>query len=99
MKSTGSQQDVLEIVLLEFATFVEPYEPYSLFLKKSTLWHALSNRVDISDTLMYVYEMLGAELLSNLYDRLGRLLMDTERPTSWQVSSTSYLYTYQHISH
>lgn len=42
-------------------------------------------RVDISDTLMYVYEMLGAELLSNLYDKLGRLLTDVEQPASWQV--------------
>lgn len=42
-------------------------------------------RVDISDTLMYVYEMLGAELLSNLYDKLGRLLTNAEQPTSWQV--------------
>lgn len=46
----------------------------------------LSFRVDISDTIMYVYEMLGAELLSNLYDKLGRLLTNTEQPTSWQVS-------------
>lgn len=44
-----------------------------------------SFRVDISDTLMYVYEMLGAELLSNLYDKLGRLLTDVEQPASWQV--------------
>lgn len=42
-------------------------------------------RVDISDTLMYVYEMLGAELLSNLYDKLGRLLTSSEEPYSWQV--------------
>lgn len=42
-------------------------------------------RVDISDTLMYVYEMLGAELLSNLYDKLGRQLTNTEQPMSWQV--------------
>lgn len=42
-------------------------------------------RVDISDTLMYVYEMLGAELLSNLYDKLGRLLTNVEQPASWQV--------------
>ncbi|KAF6109196.1 importin 13 [Phyllostomus discolor] len=41
-------------------------------------------RVDISDTLMYVYEMLGAELLSNLYDKLGRLLTSSEEPYSWQ---------------
>lgn len=49
----------------------------------------LSIRVDISDTLMYVYEMLGAELLSNLYDKLGRLLTNPEEPTSWQVSDTN----------
>lgn len=48
----------------------------------------LSFRVDISDTLMYVYEMLGAELLSNLYDKLGRLLTNAEQPTSWQVGET-----------
>lgn len=42
-------------------------------------------RVDISDTLMYVYEMLGAELLSSLYDKLGRLLTSSEEPYSWQV--------------
>lgn len=34
---------------------------------------------------MYVYEMLGAELLSNLYDKLGRLLTSSEEPYSWQV--------------
>jgi len=45
----------------------------------------MSFRVDISDTLMYVYEMLGAELLSNLYDKLGGLLTNAEQPTSWQV--------------
>lgn len=50
--------------------------------------HCLSFRVDISDTLMYVYEMLGAELLSNLYDKLGRLLTNAEQPTSWQVGET-----------
>lgn len=44
-------------------------------------------RVDISDTLMYVYEMLGAELLSNLYDRLGRQLMDPQLSAVWQVMS------------
>ncbi|KPP71304.1 importin-13-like [Scleropages formosus] len=41
-------------------------------------------RVDISDTLMYVYEMLGAELLSSLYDKLGRVLTNAEQPTPWQ---------------
>lgn len=46
-----------------------------------------SFRVDISDTLMYVYEMLGAELLSNLYDRLGRQLMDPQQSSVWQVMS------------
>lgn len=44
-------------------------------------------RVDISDTLMYVYEMLGAELLSNLYDRLGQQLMDPQLSAVWQVMS------------
>lgn len=34
---------------------------------------------------MYVYEMLGAELLSNLYDKLGRVLTSSEEPYSWQV--------------
>ncbi|CAL8280814.1 unnamed protein product [Lota lota] len=41
-------------------------------------------RVDISDTLMYVYEMLGAELLSNLYERLGRLVLSPEQAAAWQ---------------
>ncbi|XP_031419129.1 importin-13-like [Clupea harengus] len=41
-------------------------------------------RVDISDTLMYVYDLLGPELLRNLYDRLGRLLTDTGRTAAWQ---------------
>lgn len=35
---------------------------------------------------MYVYEMLGAELLSNLYDRLGRQLMDPQQSAIWQVT-------------
>lgn len=34
---------------------------------------------------MYVYEMLGVELLSNLYDRLGRQLMDPQLSAVWQV--------------
>uniref|UniRef100_A0A4W5M675 Importin-13 n=1 Tax=Hucho hucho TaxID=62062 RepID=A0A4W5M675_9TELE len=54
-------------------------------------------RVDISDTLMYVYEILGAELLSNLYDRLGRLLMDTERPAAWQ-DTEALLFGFQAIA-
>nr|XP_055058873.1 importin-13 [Misgurnus anguillicaudatus]XP_055058875.1 importin-13 [Misgurnus anguillicaudatus] len=41
-------------------------------------------RVDISDTLMYVYELLGPELLRNLYDKLGALLTDTAHPSQWQ---------------
>ncbi|XP_052404857.1 importin-13 isoform X1 [Carassius gibelio] len=41
-------------------------------------------RVDISDTLMYVYELLGPELLRNLYDKLGSLLTDSTQPSSWQ---------------
>uniref|UniRef100_A0A8C6PHE1 Importin 13 n=1 Tax=Nothobranchius furzeri TaxID=105023 RepID=A0A8C6PHE1_NOTFU len=54
-------------------------------------------RVDISDTLMYVYEMLGAELLSNLYDKLGRLLTNTEQLTSWQHTE-ALLYGFQSIA-
>ncbi|XP_041967527.1 importin-13 isoform X2 [Alosa sapidissima] len=54
-------------------------------------------RVDISDTLMYVYEMLGAELLSNLYDKLGRLLTNPEHPTSWQHTE-ALLYGFQSIA-
>ncbi|GAB1288815.1 Importin-13 [Apodemus speciosus] len=48
-------------------------------------------RVDISDTLMYVYEMLGAELLSSLYDKLGRLLTSSEEPYSWQRALSEWL--------
>uniref|UniRef100_A0AAX7V3U3 Importin-13 n=1 Tax=Astatotilapia calliptera TaxID=8154 RepID=A0AAX7V3U3_ASTCA len=54
-------------------------------------------RVDISDTLMYVYEMLGSELLSNLYDKLGRLLTNAEQPTSWQHTE-ALLYGFQSIA-
>ncbi|KAG7228953.1 hypothetical protein INR49_008731 [Caranx melampygus] len=54
-------------------------------------------RVDISDTLMYVYEMLGAELLSNLYDKLGRLLTNAEQPMSWQHTE-ALLYGFQSIA-
>uniref|UniRef100_A0A6I8S4L0 Importin-13 n=1 Tax=Xenopus tropicalis TaxID=8364 RepID=A0A6I8S4L0_XENTR len=54
-------------------------------------------RVDISDTLMYVYEMLGAELLSNLYDKLGRLLTSSDQSTSWQHTE-ALLYGFQSIA-
>uniref|UniRef100_A0A8I3Q4Y6 Importin-13 n=1 Tax=Canis lupus familiaris TaxID=9615 RepID=A0A8I3Q4Y6_CANLF len=54
-------------------------------------------RVDISDTLMYVYEMLGAELLSNLYEKLGRLLTSSEEPYSWQHTE-ALLYGFQSIA-
>uniref|UniRef100_A0A8D1ITB0 Importin-13 n=1 Tax=Sus scrofa TaxID=9823 RepID=A0A8D1ITB0_PIG len=54
-------------------------------------------RVDISDTLMYVYEMLGAELLSSLYDKLGRLLTSSEEPYSWQHTE-ALLYGFQSIA-
>ncbi|XP_069794813.1 importin-13 isoform X3 [Narcine bancroftii] len=54
-------------------------------------------RVDISDTLMYVYEMLGAGLLSNLYDKLGRLLTNAEQPTSWQHIEAC-LYGFQSVA-
>ncbi|KAM9845378.1 importin-13-like [Aulostomus maculatus] len=53
-------------------------------------------RVDISDTLMYVYEMLGAELLSNLYDRLGRQLMDPQQAI-WQ-DTEALLFGFQSIA-
>ncbi|XP_070774312.1 importin-13-like [Enoplosus armatus] len=53
-------------------------------------------RVDISDTLMYVYEMLGAELLSNLYDRLGRQLMDPQQ-SAWQ-DTEALLFGFQSIA-
>lgn len=55
--------------------------------QKQTFLYVLLCRVDISDTLMYVYEMLGAELLSSLYDRLGRQLMDPQLSAVWQVMS------------
>uniref|UniRef100_A0A3P8RRI9 Importin-13 n=1 Tax=Amphiprion percula TaxID=161767 RepID=A0A3P8RRI9_AMPPE len=54
-------------------------------------------RVDISDTLMYVYEMLGAELLSNLYDRLGRQLMDPQQSVVWQ-DTEALLFGFQSIA-
>uniref|UniRef100_A0A8C9WGE6 Importin-13 n=1 Tax=Scleropages formosus TaxID=113540 RepID=A0A8C9WGE6_SCLFO len=54
-------------------------------------------RVDISDTLMYVYEMLGAELLSSLYDKLGRVLTNAEQPTPWQHTE-ALLYGLQSIA-
>ncbi|KAG7227279.1 hypothetical protein INR49_000283 [Caranx melampygus] len=54
-------------------------------------------RVDISDTLMYVYEMLGAELLSNLYDRLGRHLMDPQQSAVWQ-DTEALLFGFQSIA-
>ncbi|MBN3302222.1 IPO13 protein, partial [Amia calva] len=54
-------------------------------------------RVDISDTLMYVFEMLGVELLSNLYDKLGRLLTNTDQPASWQHTE-ALLYGFQSIA-
>lgn len=63
----------------------DPLTRGSLFLSHAPIMFCRSFRVDISDTLMYVYEMLGAELLSNLYDKLGRLLTNVEQPASWQV--------------
>lgn len=43
---------------------------------------------------MYVYEMLGVELLSNLYDRLGRQLMDPQLSAVWQVGGHRYCDTF-----
>ncbi|XP_072220397.1 importin-13-like [Leuresthes tenuis] len=54
-------------------------------------------RVDISDTLMYVYEMLGAELLSSLYERLGRQLMDPQQSVVWQ-DTEALLFGFQSIA-
>ncbi|XP_072297244.1 importin-13-like [Eucyclogobius newberryi] len=54
-------------------------------------------RVDISDSLMYVYEMLGAELLSNLYDRLGSQLMDPQQYAEWQETE-ALLFGFQSIA-
>ncbi|XP_068197386.1 importin-13-like [Antennarius striatus] len=54
-------------------------------------------RMDISDTLMYVYEMLGAELLSGLYDRLGRQLMDPQQSSVWQ-DTEALLFGFQSIA-
>uniref|UniRef100_A0A3B4A1Q6 Importin-13 n=1 Tax=Periophthalmus magnuspinnatus TaxID=409849 RepID=A0A3B4A1Q6_9GOBI len=53
--------------------------------------------VDISDTLMYVYEMLGAELLSNLYDRLGAQLVDPQQSAEWQETE-ALLFGFQAIA-
>ncbi|XP_024129202.1 importin-13 [Oryzias melastigma] len=54
-------------------------------------------RVDISDTLMYVYEILGSELLSNLYDGLGRQLMDPQQSGVWQ-DTEALLFGFQSIA-
>ncbi|XP_030630632.1 importin-13 [Chanos chanos] len=54
-------------------------------------------RVDISDTLMYVYELLGPELLRSLYEKLGRLLTDTALTPSWQDIET-LLFGFQSIA-
>ncbi|XP_061150833.1 importin-13-like isoform X1 [Syngnathus typhle] len=54
-------------------------------------------RVDISDTLMYVYEMLGGELLSELYERLGRQLTEPQRSAHWQETE-ALLFGFQSIA-
>ncbi|XP_060784754.1 importin-13 isoform X2 [Neoarius graeffei] len=54
-------------------------------------------RVDISDTLMCVYELLGPELLRKLYDKLGVLLTDTTHASSWQDIET-LLFGFQSIA-
>uniref|UniRef100_A0A8C4WSP5 Importin-13 n=1 Tax=Eptatretus burgeri TaxID=7764 RepID=A0A8C4WSP5_EPTBU len=54
-------------------------------------------RVDISDTLMYVCEILGPELLGNWYDKLGRLLTAPTQPTAWQQTE-AILYGFQSIA-
>ncbi|XP_061549556.1 importin-13-like [Phycodurus eques] len=54
-------------------------------------------RVDIADTLMYVYETLGAELLSKLYERLGGQLMDPQQAAEWQQTE-ALLFGFQSIA-
>ncbi|XP_061652611.1 importin-13-like isoform X2 [Phyllopteryx taeniolatus] len=54
-------------------------------------------RVDIADTLMYVYEMLGAELLGNLYERLGGRLTDPQQAAGWQETE-ALLFGFQSIA-
>ncbi|XP_062849908.1 importin-13 isoform X2 [Trichomycterus rosablanca] len=54
-------------------------------------------RVDISDTLMCVYELLGPELLRRQYDKLGLLLTDTTHSSSWQ-DIEALLYGFQSIA-
>ncbi|XP_013880540.1 importin-13 [Austrofundulus limnaeus] len=46
---------------------------------------------------MYVYEMLGAELLSNLYDKLGRHLMNPQQSAVWQ-DTEALLFGFQSIA-
>ncbi|XP_043556032.1 importin-13 [Chiloscyllium plagiosum] len=92
--------------MIMFCTGIPGHYPVNETTSSLTLtfWYTLQQikcfflgRVDISDTLMYVYEMLGAELLSNLYDKLGRLLTDTEQASSWQHIEAC-LYGFQSIA-
>uniref|UniRef100_A0A7N4PRD9 Importin-13 n=1 Tax=Sarcophilus harrisii TaxID=9305 RepID=A0A7N4PRD9_SARHA len=54
-------------------------------------------RVDISDTLVNMYELLGAEMLNSLYDKLGRLLTNPQQPCAWQHTE-ALLYGFQSIA-
>ncbi|XP_072429368.1 importin-13 [Chiloscyllium punctatum] len=90
--------------MIMFCTGIPGHYPVNETTSSLTLtfWYTLQKtiywqEVDISDTLMYVYEMLGAELLSNLYDKLGRLLTDTEQASSWQHIEAC-LYGFQSIA-
>ncbi|KAJ4943634.1 hypothetical protein JOQ06_006132 [Pogonophryne albipinna] len=81
------QDEIMSFETDKQAVYLQVYRPVYFQLVDVLLHKAqfpTDQEVDISDTLMYVYEMLGAELLSNLYEKLGRLLTNTEQPTSWQ---------------
>uniref|UniRef100_W5MXA0 Importin-13 n=1 Tax=Lepisosteus oculatus TaxID=7918 RepID=W5MXA0_LEPOC len=87
------------LYLVSILVFLEQYTDVknSLMDLSRSREQAHSTGVDISDTLMYVFEMLGVELLSNLYDKLGRLLTNTEQPSSWQHTE-ALLYGFQSIA-
>ncbi|RXM31433.1 hypothetical protein EOD39_7010 [Acipenser ruthenus] len=98
------QDDIMSFEANKQVVYMQVYRPVYFQLVDVLLHKAqfpsdeeYSSWVDISDTLMYVYEMLGAELLSNLYDKLGRLLTSTEQPASWQHTE-ALLYGFQSIA-
>ncbi|KAM7388497.1 hypothetical protein PAMP_024667 [Pampus punctatissimus] len=94
------QDEIMSFESDKQTVYLQVYRPVYFQLVDVLLHKAQfpsDQEVDISDTLMYVYEMLGAELLSNLYDKLGRLLTNAEQPTSWQHTE-ALLYGFQSIA-